>query len=330
MRSFVLLFGYVLALVRLAPAHAQSVDALSLVQTIKLPDVNGRIDHMAIDADGQRLFVAGVGNNTLEVIDLKAGKVARQVAGLHEPQGVAFLSGSQTVAVANGGDGSCRFFSAENLKPLGTLNYDSDADNLRYDAAAQRLYVGFGSGAIGVIDAATRSKISEIKLPGHPEAFQLEQRGTRIFVNVPTAKQIVVIDRQSGKVADAWPIQNASANFPMALDEDKHRLYVGCRQPAEVLIYDTDTGKRISSFATVGDTDDLFYDGRAKRLYVAGGDGFLISYKEEANDRYVELAKVATAPGARTALFVSSLNRVYVAIPHHGTKDAEIRAYSTR
>src|SRR4051812_14835156 len=166
MRSLAML---IVTLTGLTAANAQPSDSPVLIQTIKLPGINGRIDHMAIDPDGQRLFVAAVGNDTLEVIDLNAGKAVQQIAGLHEPQGVAFLSGQKTVAVANGGDGSCRFFSAENLKPLETLNYDSDADNLRYDAAAKRLYVGFGSGAIGVIDAATRSKISEIKLPGHPE-----------------------------------------------------------------------------------------------------------------------------------------------------------------
>jgi hypothetical protein len=231
------------------------------------------------------------------------------------------------VAVASGGDGTCRFFAANTLKPAGLLDYHSDADNLRYDSASQKLFVGYGDGSLGTIDAKTRSKLFDVKLPGHPESFQLESRGTRVFVNVPSARQVAVIDRDARKLAATWTTEKAQANFPMALDEDHHRLFVGCRQPAEVLVYDTEAGKQVTSFSTVGDTDDLFYDNKNKRLYVSGGEGFLAAYEQSAADKYRELAKIPTAPGARTSLFVPALSRLYLAVPHRGTQSAEIRVY---
>jgi hypothetical protein len=231
--------------------------------------------------------------------------------------------------VASGGDGTCRFFSADTLKPVGSLDYQSDADNLRYDSKAHTLFVGYADGSLGAIDAKTRSKLFDIKLPGHPESFQLESRGARIFINVPTARQIAVVDRKARKLAAPWPVERAQLNFPMALDEDHHRLFVGCRQPPDVLVYDTESAKRVTSFSTVGDTDDLFYDNKNKRLYVSGGEGFLAAYQQYAQDRYTELAKIATAPGARTSLFVPALSRLYLAVPHRGTQSAEIRVYET-
>ncbi len=306
---------------------AMATEPLRLVQTIELPSVEGRIDHFAVDVNGKRLFVAALGNNTVEVVDLSNGSVANEIRGLNEPQGVAFLAGEGLIAVASGSDGTCRFFAADTLKPAGSLDYQSDADNLRYDSASQKLFIGYGNGSLGAIDAKTRAKLFDVKLPGHPESFQLETRGSRIFVNVPSARQIVVVDKQAGKLATTWSIEKAQANFPMALDEDHHRLFIGCRQPPEVLVYDTESGKSVTRFPTVGDTDDLFYDKKHERLYVSGGEGFLASYQQNAPDSYTQLAKVSTAPGARTSLFVPSLARLYLAVPHRGDQSAEIQVY---
>ena len=305
-----------------------AAEPLRPVRTIPLANVVGRIDHLAADADGRRLFVAALGNNSVEIIDLTAGKVVKSVGGLHEPQGVAFLKDAGVIAVASGDDGTCRLFDSKTLRLRETIDLHSDADNVRFDPRENRLYVGFGNGGIAEIDAAKKERIADIKLSGHPESFQLEAKGSRIFVNVPDARQIAVIDRKQGKVAATWPVVEAQANFPMALDEEHHRLFVGCRSPAKVLVYDTESGKVLSSFVTVGDTDDLFYDGQLRRLYVCGGEGFIFVYQQENGGHFIKSAKVPTAAGARTALFVPAMARLFVAVPHRDQQAAELREFA--
>src|SRR5262249_32474520 len=201
----------VLALLILRRAPAQEEKPLRLAQTIALPAVEGRIDHLAVDVQSQRLFLAALGNNTLEVIDLKAGKVIHSVKGLHEPQGIAFIPEANAVYVANGGDGTCAAFAADSLAPLRSVKFSGDADNLRYDAATKLLYVGYGNGALGVFEALTGKVVGNVALPAHPEAFALEQSGPRIFVNVPKAKQVAVIDRQKRAVVTHWAVTQAAA-----------------------------------------------------------------------------------------------------------------------
>jgi YVTN family beta-propeller protein len=310
----------------IACSASVSAEPLRFIESIPLTGVEGRIDHMAVDPDGQRLFVAALGNNSLEVVDLAAHKVVHSIGDLHEPQGVAFLKDRGLVAVANGDSGACQFFDVKTYHLIGTIGLQPDADNARYDPASQQVYIGFGSGALGVIDTNTLEHLTDIKLSAHPESFQLEIHGNRIFVNVPKANQIAVIDRKEAKVIATWSVEEAKANFPMALDEQDHRLFIGCRNPAEVLIYDTDTGKMTDHFSCVGDTDDLFYDNNAKRLYAAGGEGF-ITVHQFADHHFSSLAKIPTASGARTALFVPNLSRLYLAVPHRNSQAAELRVY---
>ena len=170
-------------------AHAGEPTPLRLVQTIPLPNVEGRIDHIAVDLKGERLFVAALGNNTIEVLDLRAGKRIQSITGLHEPQGVGFISEFKKIYVANAKSGACDVFDASSFKVIKSVKFSDDADNIRYDAAVRRVYVGYGSGALGIIDAATGDKLGEIKLEGHPESFQLERSGSRIFVNIPNVPE---------------------------------------------------------------------------------------------------------------------------------------------
>src|SRR5262249_31709538 len=137
--------------------------------------------------------------------------------------------------------------------------------------------------------------------------------------------QIAVVDRASMKIAAIWPVASAKANYPMSLDEANHRVFIGCRRPAKVLVFDTTSGKEVASFAIVGDTDDLFYDAARKRLYVSGGDGSIDVIQDEGGNKFTRLARVATAPGARTSLFVADQSRLYLAVPHRGSQKAEIR-----
>lgn len=305
-------------------------EPLHLIETIRLPGVDGRIDHMALDVMGQRFFVAALGNNTVEVVDLNAHKVVHSIRGLREPQGVAFLNDLELIAVASGGDGTVRFFDATSYHSTGMIDFQADADNLRYDLARQRLYVGYGNGAIGVIDAASKKHLGDIKLAAHPESFQLETNGTRIFINVPGAGHVAVIDREKATVVTRWPIKDASANFPMALDETNRRLFVGCRKPARLAVLDTQTGTTITSLDVAGDTDDVFYDAVAKRIYVSGGEGAVTVVAQNDLNTFEVVGKVATAPGARTSFFAPKSRRLYVALPHRGKQEAEIRVFQAQ
>ena len=302
---------------------------LVLVRTIELPSVEGRIDHMSVDLDQNRLFVAALGNNSVEVLDLRGGAHLRSLAGFHEPQGIQVVPEQKSIVVANGQSANAQVVDGASLRPTRTIALSEDADNVRYDQRAKRLYVGHGSGALAAIDASDWRVLGNVPLSGHPESFQLEISGPRIFVNVPTATHIAVVDRTAMKVLTTWPLSGAQSNFPMALDEANHRVFVGCRRPAKVLVYDTTTGKQVFSFDTVGDTDDLFYDTARKRLYVSGGEGFIDVFQQQG-DTMARVAHMATASGARTSLFVPQQNRLYLAVPHRGVQKAEIRIYEVR
>jgi DNA-binding beta-propeller fold protein YncE len=301
-----------------------------LVQTIPLSDVEGRIDHLAVDLKGQRLFVAALGNDSVEIVDLRTGTRVRSLTGFHEPQGVAFIESLGRLFVSNGGTGAVDSFDSENLQPLGAVKFSGDADNLRYDEAAGQLYVGYGDGALGIVDAKDRKQVGEVQLAGHPESFQLENAGTRIFVNVPNANQIAVIDRTTRRVVTTWALPDARSNFPMALDEASHRLFVGVRQPAKLLAFDTESGKVVASLDCAGDADDLFYDRERKRFYLSGGEGFVDVFTQQDADHYALNIKVPTATGARTSLFVPPLRRFFLAVPHRGTQAAEVRVYEVQ
>jgi DNA-binding beta-propeller fold protein YncE len=318
------------ALIVLAIHAAAAQEPLALVRSIELPRVEGRIDHLAFDAATQRLYIAALGNNTVEVLDSNAAAHLKSLPGFREPQGIAIVPGTRSVAVANGQGDGLQWISAEDYRPAAVTRLGDDADNVRYDPSANRIYVGFGTGALAAIDPTTGKVVGEARLAGHPESFQLERAGSRVFVNVPAARQVTVVDRRSMKIAATWPVTTAGSNFPMALDESNHRVFVGCRRPAKVLVLDTTSGRETASFDIVGDTDDLFYDASRKRLYVTGGEGYLDVVQDQGANRFVRLAHVSTAPGARTSLFVADQSRLYLAVPHRGNQKAEIRVFEAR
>ncbi|HEY2989048.1 MAG TPA: YncE family protein [Candidatus Binatia bacterium] len=326
-RAFLSLIG-IIALAVIAEAGESA--PLKLVQTIPLPNVEGRIDHMAVDLKGQRLFVAALGNNTVEIIDLRDGKRIRSITGLHEPQGVGFVPDLNKLFVANAKGGACDIFDGASFKLVKSVKFSDDADNVRYDAVARRVYVGYGGGALGVIDAATGDPLGDIKLDGHPESFQLEKSGRRIFVNVPTSQNVAVVDREKRAVIATWPVAGAKANFPLALDEERHRLFVGARQPAKLVVFDTESGHPVANPDIPGDADDIFYDAARRQIYVSGGEGVIGILRQDDADHYTMLSKVPTAAGARTSFLVPELNRLYLAVPHRGKQTAEIRVYESQ
>ncbi|MDB6170794.1 MAG: hypothetical protein JWL59_105 [Chthoniobacteraceae bacterium] len=296
-----------------------------LKAAIALPGVEGRFDHAALDPATHRLFFAALENNTLEVVEVVSGKRLHTITGLSKPTGVLFLPDSNLLVVANGDDGTCRFYDGTSYKEHSRLTGLEDADNLRFDAKAQRIYLGYGEGALGVIDPATRKLVGNIFLPKHPEAFQLEQDGPRIFVNIPGANRIAVVDRVEGKVVATWLMGKLHANFPMALNE--HRLFVGCRQPAQLVTFDTALGKPIAETPMSGDVDDLFFEASTNRLLASCGDGFIDVFQYVAPASLVRTQQLSTAPGARTAFYSAKFGAFYLAVPHWGAQSAEIRIY---
>jgi len=229
--------------------------------------------------------------------------------------------------VANDKGGVCNIYDANSFQLIGKVDFGDDADNVRYDSALKRIYVGFGSGGIGIINAVDGKQIGLVKLAAHPEAFELEKQGQLIFVNVPNARQVAIVDRVKGEVIATWKTDGAFGNFPMALDEANHRLFVGCRLPSKLVVLDTASGKTVTSVAISGDPDDLSYDRKRHRVYVICGAGKIDIIEQVDSSTYKPLAKIDTANGARTGLFVPERESLFVAVPHRGSRQAEIRRY---
>jgi len=310
-----------------ATVRAQTAAPLKLTQTIALPGVEGRIDHVAFDAAGERLFVCALGNNTVEVIDLRKAERIHSITGLGAPQGIVYIPELDRLFVANDKGGICKIYDAKSFQTVGELNFKDDADNVRYDDATKKIYVGFGSGGIAVVNAPDGKQIGSIKLSAHPEAFELEKQGKRIFINVPNSRDVVVIDRDKGEVIATWKTDGAFGNFPMALDETNHRLFLGCRMPSKLIVLNTDSGDVVTKIDISGDPDDVFYDSKRHRIYATCGAGKIDIIEQTGADAYRALAKIDTADGARTGLFVPERDTVFVAVPHRGSQQAEIRAY---
>ena len=311
-------------------SNLSSSAALELVSTIPLPHVKGRIDHLAFDADRRRLFVAALGNDTVEVIDVAGNRLERTLTGFGEPQGIAYVAATNSVYVANGSANRLDVLDAMSLKVTKKFGSLDDADNVRYDENARNIYVGYGTGALRPLALATGELAAEIRLKGHPESFQLERTGSRIFVNVPTAHHVAVVDRAKNAVVATWPTEGAVGNYPMALDETTHRLFVGARRPSLVLVYDTTNGAIVAKLPIGEDTDDLFYDSRRKRVYVICGEGRIDVFVQETADRYSLLESIKTAPRARTGLWVPEHARLYVAAPAGNGAAARLLVYEAR
>lgn len=318
----------ILIVIGLTPAQSPS-SSLRAVGAVALPGVEGRFDHFSVDLENRRLFLAALGNNTVEVLDLKTNSLTKSLKGFEEPQGIKYLPDVQRVVVANGGNGTTTFIDGQTLNEAARAKLSGDADNVRYDQKNGRVYVGYAGGALAVLDN-TGKQLGDIRLGGHPESFQLETNGARIFVNVPSAGHVAVVDRVKQTVVATWPVTQARSNYPMALDEEHHRLLVGCRSPARLLVYDTVSGNLVTTVEIVGDTDDLFLDSSTHRVYVAGGEGFITVLEQTDADHYRPLENVATASGARTALFVPELERLFVAVPHRSAQRAEVRIFATK
>jgi DNA-binding beta-propeller fold protein YncE len=319
----VLLSALTLAVIA-APERAstQSNDAtLRTEAKIPLGEVRGRIDHLAADIDRRRVFVAELGNNTVGIVDVGQGKVLQVLAGFKEPQGLGYLPSTDTLYVANGGDGSLRLFQGPNYTANGRIDFGNDADNVRVDQSKQHVVVGHGDGALAVIDGAKHNKIREVRLPAHPEGFQLDIDTGRAYVNLPNARGIAVVDLSSSKVIALWPVGGASANFPMALDSDSNHVLAVFRNPPKLGVFDERDGSIVRMVDACGDADDLFVDAKRHRIYVSCGAGVIDIFDARSYER---LSRIPTVSGARTSLFVPELDRLFVAVRASGGSPAAL------
>ncbi len=294
-----------------------------------MPNVQGRIDHFALGPEGA-MFVSALGNNTEEVIDLAGGVVGHSIPAIPRPQGVAYAPEVKEIFVGSD-KGKLYIFNAESYAQVATIDFGDDVDNLRYDPSAKRLYVGYGDGAIAMVDVTSNQRLpQEFKLGAHPESFQLEKSGPYIYVNLPGLKQIAAINRDTGAIT-RWPVKEQS-NFPMALDEAGHRLFVVTREPPRLLVVNTNSGKVVAALPCVQDSDDLYYDAARKRIYAPGGEGYISVFQQQDADHYRLLAKVPSRMGGRTAGYYGKLlkgfDRFYVAIPARADHGAELLIYT--
>jgi YVTN family beta-propeller protein len=292
-------------------AHAQP-SPLQLEAKIPLGNVAGRIDHMAYDVARNRLFVAELGSNSVSAVDINARKVLHRISGLKEPQGVAYLASRDLLYVANGGDGMVRIYRGSDFSPAATIPLGDDADNVRADPAADRLVVGYGKGALAVIDPERGGKVADIPLKGHPESFQLDPGSDRIFINLPETRSIAVVTKATGQEVANWQ-QVHGGNYAMALDNEHQRVLVVFRNPAKFVALAKDTGAVVAETDTCGDVDDLFLDAKRQRVYISCGQGF-IDVLDAHDAAFARLARITTVPGARTSLFVADADRLFLAV----------------
>lgn len=315
-------------------ASAQSASRellpLQLEEEIPVSGVAGRLDHLTADAKRKRLFVSALGNNSVEVIDVFAGKVIHSIKGLAQPQGPLYVPGVDKLYVANAEDGKVRVYDGATYTLRKTIDFGTNPDNLRYDAASQTIFVGFGEddGGIAMVSAKTDDRFGSVyKTGGHPESFQVEADGGRIFVNVPDAGNAVeVIDRKTA-AAEKWPVKGLRGNYAMALNEADHRLFVVTRKTPMLVIFNTETGTEVARLRASGECDDVFFDAARKRIYVIGGEGFISVFQQNDPNHYELLANVPTSIGVRTGYFFAKRDRFYAAVPAKGIEPAQIWAF---
>ena len=335
MKTYCLVVGLLFALPALA--DAQSGAPLQLVQTIPLPNVKGRIDHMDVDVKGKRLFVAGLENGSVEIVDLQAGKWVKSIPGFQKPQGIAYVESLNKVFVASGDDGMLRIFRGDTLGLLDSIKLDLGPNGVVYEPHAELLYVGYGGkdagkdyGQVGVIDAKTDRYIGDIKVEAHPAELLLDQPGKTLFVFVSAASKVQVVDTKKREVVSTWPV-SSQRNGDGAFDEKTHRLFIGTRTPPRMLVVDSLTGKEIANLPTVEGMDGVYFDAGHKRVYVSGGRdqgvGYVFAYQQNHADHYETIVKIPTRSGAGTFFWSPELNRYYVAAPAHGNEQAAILVF---
>jgi WD40 repeat protein len=336
MKKFFVLSLTVIALLS-ASAYANERAPLRLVQTIPMPNVKGRIDHMDVDAKGKRLFVAGLENGSVEVVDLQAGKWLKSIPGFKKTQGIAYVPSLNKLFVASGDDGMVRVFRGDTLDLLDSIKLDLGPNRVAFDPHSQLLYVGYGGkdagkdyGEIAIIDAKTDKHVGDVKVEAHPSELLLDQSGKSLYVFVSVASVVQVVDTNKREVVSTWPT-SSKRNGDGALDEKNHRLLIGTRTPPEMIAMDAQTGKQVANLPTAESMDGVYFDAVRRRVYVSGGRdndvGYVFAYQQKDADHYETIDKIPTKSGAGTSFWSPELNRYYVAAPAHDNDGAAILVF---
>jgi DNA-binding beta-propeller fold protein YncE len=324
--------------IAIARSQESGRQPLRLVQTISLPNVKGRLDHMDVDVKGKRLFVASLENGTLEVVDLQGGKWMRSIPGFEKPQGALYVPELNKLFVASGDDGMLRVFRGNTLELLSSIHLEPGPNRVVYQPKSKLVYVGYGGkdagkdyGEVGIIDASNDKVLGDIKVAAHPSELLLDNAGTTLFVFISIANQLQVIDTNKRQVLSTWPVTSQSPG-DAALDESSSRLFIGTHTPPEMIAMDSKSGKEVAHLPTADGMDGVYFDARRKRVYVSGGRylpvGFAYVYQQKDTDHYEPIGKVPTRGGAGTSFWSPELNRYYVAAPKNGDQKAAILVYA--
>lgn len=329
-----LMAGTVFLLAAANAALADGPPPLERVQTIALKGPVGGLDHLALDASRGRLLVANTSNNTLDVVDLKAGTLLRQVPGQGHIRGIAFSPDTDRVFVGNGTGGVFNVLGGKGYDLLKSIPLGDDADNVRYNPRTGRAYVVHADTELSVIDGKDYSTRKPIPLPKSLGGFQLESSRPRMYVSAKDAGEVIVLDTDKDEVIDRFPVAPAGNPSALAIDERNHRLFVGCRRDPSLVVLDSDTGKVLARVPIAGDVDDVSFDPKRGRIYASCGDGEIAVIRQADADRYELLGTVPTVKGARTSILDAEKGLLYVVVPRRPErpeqKTPEVWVYRTR
>jgi DNA-binding beta-propeller fold protein YncE len=329
-RPLIFVAGLGLALWAVAARGADS-STFEFVQTIDLKGKAGGLDHMTLDAPHQRLFVANKTNNTLDVVDVKGGKLLRQIRGQSGVQGLAYAPDVDRLFAALGGGGLVNVFEGDRNSLVKTIKVGEEADNVRYHQPTGRVFVAHAEAGMGILDAKELTELKDIKLPAEAEAFQFDMDNHRLFANTPSTRQVLVIDTEKNDIVGNYPVKMADKNFAMAFDAGRKRLFIGCRKPGMVVVMDSTSGQELKGIEIPEGVDDLWLDAKRKRLYASCGEGFLVTISLGEGDTYEVVEKIPTAKGASTSFFDAETSRLYLGVPRQeGKQGPEIRVFQAK
>jgi DNA-binding beta-propeller fold protein YncE len=304
------------------------------VRTFKLPpDIKGHFDHILVDAKGKRLFATPEDYHAVLVISTETGKLIHEIKGIEKPHAILYRPEKDAFYITDGEDGSVKVFNATTYQLEHRIPLLKDADSMGYDPATQYLYVDNGGGDVGasysmlsVIDTNKFTKVADIRIDGDTlEAMALDPNRPQLYVNDRAKNTIVVVNRWTRKLIASWPVTMGKTNITMGYDVDHHRLFVGCRD-GKLVVFDTDSGKELQALPIVAGVDDTAFDPTSGRIYLAG-DGAMSVYQEVDANHYKLLGNVPTGPLGKTARLAPELDRMYIAVPQHGTTDPSIMVF---
>lgn len=305
---------------------------LRLSGRTELPGYTGDFDHFAVDVKGNRLFLAAEDHGTLEVFDLASGTHLKTISGVETPHAILYLADKNRLIVTDSGSGFSKVLDATTYKVVDSIKLAPGADSMVYDADGKQMYIVTGGkngnmkeSFLAKVDPASGKQSGELKFDTDKvEAMAVERNGKRLFINVTGENKISVIDKEKFQVVDTWTVKDGGMNAAMAFDEKNQRLFVVTRKPFRLLVVNAKTGVTIASFAAPDRTNEAIFDSVNRRIYLAGDD-FIAVFQQKDADYYQELPHVPTAKGAKTAIFVPELNRVYAAVsPGEGKTGAAV------